>query len=168
MIAVDHEFYQLAEQIGLTLMARTWVLTIAESCTGGGVGQAVTMVPGSSQWFERGFVVYSDVAKQEVLDVNKPTLLRHGAVSEQTAAEMALGALARSHAQIALAVTGIAGPNGGSADKPVGTACFAWCVRDGMPLTETRHFKGDRYAVRQQSVMRALSGVLAMATIQHT
>ncbi len=165
---MDHELYPLAERVGLALKTRGWTLATAESCTGGWAGQAVTMVPGSSQWFERGFFVYSDVAKKEILDVKKTTLQRHGTVSEQTAGEMALGALARSHAQIALAVTGIAGPDGGSADKPVGTVCFAWCVRDGMPLTETRHFKGDRDAVRRQSVTRALSGVLDLSTTRHT
>src|SRR5208282_1570078 len=161
---MDHELYPLAEQVGLALKANGWMLATAESCTGGWVAQAVTMVPGSSQWLECGFIVYTDNAKQEMLGVTAPTLAQYGAVSEPTAREMALGTLARSHAQIALAVTGIAGPDGGSADKPVGTVCFAWCVRGGTPVTETRHFKGDRDAVRRQSVTRALSGVLDLST----
>jgi nicotinamide-nucleotide amidase len=165
---MDHELYRLAEQIGLTLQARGWRLAAAESCTGGWVGQAVTMVAGSSQWFERGFVVYSDVAKQEMLGVQTATLQRHGAVSEQAAAEMAVGALAHSHAQIALAVSGIAGPSGGTADKPVGTVCFAWCVQGGVPVTETRHFAGDRDAVRRQSVVRTLTGVIDLLTTRPT
>jgi len=164
---MDHELYQLAEQAGLALKARGWMLATAESCTGGWAGQAVTMVPGSLQWFERGFIVYTNDAKQEMLGVKKATLDQYGAVSEQTAAEMALGALTHSHAQIALAVTGIAGPDGGSADKPVGTVCFAWCVRDGTPATATHRFLGDRDAVRRQSVARALSGVLDLSTTRH-
>jgi nicotinamide-nucleotide amidase len=165
---VDHELYQLAEQVGLALKARGWMLAIAESCTGGWVGQAVTMVAGSSQWFERGLVVYTDNAKQEMLDVKKTILQRHGAVSEQTATEMALGALAHSQAQIALAITGIAGPSGGTADKPVGTVCFAWCVKGGAPIAETQHFTGDRDAVRRQSVARVLAGVLDLLTTRLT
>src|SRR5882672_2508502 len=111
---MDAELYALAGKVGDALKARKLMLAIAESCTGGWVGQAVTMVPGSSQWFERGFVVYGDNAKQEMLDVKKAMLEQYGAVSEQVAAEMTLGTLVHSHAQIALAVTGIAGPDGGS------------------------------------------------------
>jgi len=165
---MDRELYPLAERVGLALKGRGWVLTVAESCTGGWVGQALTMVPGSSQWFERGFIVYSDLAKQEMLGVKAATLVQHGAVSEPTAKEMALGALAHSRAHVALAVTGIAGPDGGSADKPVGTVCFAWCVKDGTPAAVTHHFTGDRDAVRRQAVARALEGALDMATTRHT
>ena len=165
---MGRELYQLAEQAGMALKARGWMLAVAESCTGGGVGQTLTMVPGSSQWFERGFIVYSDIAKQEMLDVKRTTLARYGAVSEQTATEMALGTLAHSHAQFALAVTGIAGPDGGSADKPVGTVCFAWCAKGGAPVAATHHFAGDRDAVRRQSVARALDGVLDLLTTRPT
>jgi nicotinamide-nucleotide amidase len=132
----------------------------AESCTGGWVAQAVTSIAGSSEWFERGFVTYSNASKQEMLGVRKSTLKRHGAVSEETAREMAAGALKRSRGTIALAVTGVAGPSGGSAAKPVGMVCFAWATRRGRLRSETRRFRGGREAVRRQSVIRALEGVL--------
>jgi nicotinamide-nucleotide amidase len=132
----------------------------AESCTGGWVAQAVTSIAGSSEWFERGFVTYSNASKQEMLGVRKNTLQRHGAVSEETAREMAAGALKRSRGSIALAVTGVAGPSGGSAAKPVGMVCFAWATRRGRLRSETRRFRGGREAVRRQSVIRALEGVL--------
>jgi nicotinamide-nucleotide amidase len=136
------------------------MLATAESCTGGWVAQAVTSVAGSSKWFERGFVTYSNAAKHEVLGVSNKTLKKFGAVSEETAREMARGALARSRASVALAVTGIAGPGGGSAGKPVGTVCFAWAGRRAGVRSETRRFRGGRAAVRRQSVVRALEGVM--------
>jgi nicotinamide-nucleotide amidase len=135
------------------------MLATAESCTGGWVAQAVTSIAGSSKWFERGFVTYSNAAKHEVLGVSRKTLKKFGAVSEETARDMARGALARSRARVALAVTGIAGPGGGSAAKPVGTVCFAWAGRSGV-RSETRRFRGGREAVRRRSVVRALEGVL--------
>jgi nicotinamide-nucleotide amidase len=119
----------------------------------------VTSVAGSSDWFERGFVTYSNDAKRELLGVAEATLKKYGAVSEETAREMALGALAHSKGTVAVSVTGIAGPAGGSAGKPVGTVCFAWAA-GGRARSETRHFKGDRESVRRQSVARALEGVL--------
>lgn len=134
----------------------------AESCTGGWVAQVVTSVAGSSDWFERGFVTYSNDAKREVLGVSGETLKRRGAVSEETAREMAKGALANSKATIALAITGIAGPAGGSAAKPVGTVCFGWARKRGLPVTERRVFTGDREAVRRQSVVHALEKVLEL------
>ena len=149
----------LAKNIGARLKSAGEQLATAESCTGGWVAQVVTAVAGSSAWFERGFVTYSNSAKQELLGVRSETLARHGAVSEETAREMALGALARSKAGVAVAVTGIAGPSGGSPDKPVGTVCFAWADRRGA-RSETRHFSGDRESVRRQSVVHALEGVL--------
>ncbi|HOI51524.1 MAG TPA: CinA family protein, partial [Azonexus sp.] len=121
---------------------------------------AVTEIAGSSAWFERGFVTYSNAAKSELLGVPEITIERHGAVSEATARAMAEGALAHSPAHWAVAITGIAGPAGGSADKPVGTVCFAWAGREGGCLAQTRHFAGDRAAVREQSVRHALSGLL--------
>jgi nicotinamide-nucleotide amidase len=150
---------KLAARLGRRLKARGAKLVTAESCTGGWVAQTVTSIAGSSDWFERGFVTYSNASKQELLGVRRPTLKKHGAVSEETAREMALGALARSKAGVALAVTGIAGPSGGSPDKPVGTVCFAWADRRGA-RSETRHFAGDRESVRRQSVVHALEGVL--------
>lgn len=150
----------LAESLGRALKARQALLVTAESCTGGWAAQAVTAVPGSSEWFERGFVTYSNESKAELLGVRAETLERHGAVSEETAREMALGALAHSRGTLALAVTGVAGPSGGSAAKPVGTVCFAWARRGGAVRSETRHFAGEREAVRRQSVEHALAGAL--------
>jgi nicotinamide-nucleotide amidase len=138
------------------------MLTTAESCTGGWVSQAVTSVAGSSDWFERGFVTYSDAAKQEMLGVSARTLAAHGAVSEETARDMATGALAHSRAQVAVAITGIAGPGGGSPEKPLGMVCFAWAVTDGTISVQTRHFEGDRENVRRQSVIAALQRVLEL------
>jgi len=152
----------LATLVGAKLSARGVMLATAESCTGGWVAQSLTAVAGSSAWFERGFVTYSDAAKQEMLEVSTETLAAHGAVSEHTAREMATNALAHSRAQLAVAITGIAGPGGGSTEKPVGTVCFAWAKNDGALNVETRHFAGDRESVRRQSVMVALQGVLLM------
>jgi nicotinamide-nucleotide amidase len=152
----------LATKVGTKLRARAMLLATAESCTGGWVAQAVTSVAGSSAWFERGFVTYSNAAKTDMLRVKAGTLRVHGAVSEQTAGEMAAGALARSRAQVAVAITGIAGPDGGSAEKPVGTVCFAWAMQNGAARAETRLFKGDRESVRRQSVIAALQGVMEL------
>jgi len=149
----------LAARVGTRLRAKGALLVTAESCTGGWVSQAVTAIAGSSEWFERGFVVYSNAAKEELLGVRRETLQRYGAVSEQTARELALGALARSKGTISVAVTGVAGPSGGSAAKPVGFVCFAWATKAGAK-SETRNFAGDREAVRRESVVRALEGVL--------
>jgi nicotinamide-nucleotide amidase len=150
----------LATRVGAKLKAQGLMLATAESCTGGWVAQAVTAIAGSSDWFERGFVTYSDAAKQEMLGVSAGTVAKHGAVSEETAREMAAGALAHSRAQVAVAITGIAGPGGGSPQKPVGTVCFAWSQRNAVPVAQTRQFKGDRESVRRQSVLAALQGVL--------
>lgn len=155
------ELYLLAERTGAALSERDWMLATAESCTGGWVGEAVTAVPGSSRWYDRGFITYTNTAKQEMLGVREVTLAAYGAVSEATVAEMAAGALVRSHAQVALAISGIAGPGGGSLEKPVGTVCFAWANSDGV-RAETRHFVGDRKAIREQAVIHALNGVLRL------
>ena len=152
----------LATLVGAKLKAQGVMFAAAESCTGGWVAQTVTAIAGSSDWFERGFVTYSDAAKQEMLGVSAGTLAKHGAVSEQTAREMAAGALLYSRAQLALAITGIAGPSGGSPEKPVGTVCFAWLGKKGAPVAQTRQFKGDRESVRRQAVMVALQGVLEL------
>ncbi|GAB4203875.1 MAG: CinA family protein [Tibeticola sp.] len=141
------------------------MLATAESCTGGLIAAACTDLAGSSAWFERGFVTYSNAAKTELLGVDATLIARHGAVSEPVARAMAEGALRHSPAQISIAVTGIAGPTGGSAEKPVGTVWFGWSLRGtGGALrtdTEHRHFTGDRAAVRAQTVAHALAGVLA-------
>jgi nicotinamide-nucleotide amidase len=152
----------LATLVGAKLRAKGLMLATAESCTGGWVAQAVTAIAGSSGWFERGFVTYSDVAKQEMVGVSARTLAAHGAVSEQTAREMVAGALAHSRAQVTVAITGIAGPTGGSPEKPLGLVCFAWAVKGGALRAETRQFKGDRESVRRQSVIAALQGVLEL------
>lgn len=154
--------YRLAEQVGAALKTRGLMLVTAESCTGGWVSEAVTMVPGSSDWFERGFVTYTYISKREMLGVKEATLGRHGAVAEEVVREMAEGALARSHAQVAVAVSGVAGPSGGTPEKPVGTVCIAWAMKDGAPRSETQRYKGDREAVRRQSVAHALKGVLVL------
>jgi len=158
----DPALYRLAEEVGAALKSRGVMLVTAESCTGGWVSAAITMVPGSSEWFERGFVTYTHISKREMLGVTADTLASYGAVSEQTVREMVTGALARSHAQVALAVSGVAGPGGGTPEKPVGTVCFAWGVKDGTPGSETRHFAGDREAVRRLSVEHVLRGVLTL------
>jgi nicotinamide-nucleotide amidase len=120
------------------------------------------MVPGSSDWYERGFITYTYISKREMLGVKQRTLGKYGAVSEQTARDMAAGALKNSHAQVAVSVSGTAGPTGGTRDKPVGTVCFAWALKNGRVASETRRFKGDRRAVRRKAVVRALQGTLEM------
>lgn len=145
-------FMTLAADLGAALLARQLSLVTAESCTGGGVAQAITAIAGSSQWFERGFVTYSNEAKIESLGVHLATLQQYGAVSEAVAREMAEGALQHSHAQIALATTGIAGPDGGTLQKPVGMVCFAWAFIDRPSQTTTQYFSGDRASVQQQAI----------------
>ncbi|MFI4922543.1 MAG: CinA family protein [Burkholderiales bacterium] len=154
--------YKLASRVGKALKTRKLMLVTAESCTGGWLGEAVTMVPGSSDWYERGFITYTYISKREMLGVKQRTLGAYGAVSEQTARDMAAGALKNSHAQVAVSVSGTAGPAGGTRDKPVGTVCFAWALKNGRIESETRHFKGDRRAVRRKAVVRALQGTLEM------
>lgn len=149
----------LAGELATALLAAGQTLATAESCTGGWVGQVLTAIAGSSVWYERGFITYSDAAKQEHLGVPGELLARHGAVSEETARAMAVGTLAASCADWALAVTGIAGPSGGSPEKPVGTVCFAWAPRGGVPTSRTCHLAGDRRAVRAQAVAIALQGL---------
>jgi nicotinamide-nucleotide amidase len=159
---------RLAMEVGRALKSTGRLLVTAESCTGGWVGEAVTAIAGSSDWFDRGFITYSNAAKREVLGLAAATLDQYGAVSEETAREMALGALKHSRAQIAVAITGVAGPGGGSADKPVGTVCFAW-AKDDITLRSERHLlNGDRTDVRRQSVLIALRGILAMSSSNET
>jgi len=155
----------LAGRLGSLLLANGQRLATAESCTGGWVAQCLTAIAGSSAWFDRGFVTYSDQAKHEMLGVGIDTLAAHGAVSAATAAAMATGALLHSHADWALSVTGVAGPSGGSPEKPVGTVCFAWAGPDGRIDTERRRFAGDRQAVRAQSAAHALAGLLERAAL---
>jgi nicotinamide-nucleotide amidase len=150
----------LARRVGARLKKRALKLATAESCTGGWIAQAVTAIAGSSDWFERGFVTYSNRSKRELLGVRGRTLSRYGAVSEETAREMASGALERSRAQVAIAVTGVAGPGGGTRKKPVGTVCFAWSSRRRVAQSVTRRFPGTRESVRRRSVAFALQGLL--------
>jgi nicotinamide-nucleotide amidase len=150
----------LSALLGARLKEKGLFAATAESCTGGWAAQAITSVSGSSDWFDRGFVTYSNDAKREMLGVRKETLERYGAVSEETAREMASGALAASRAQVALAITGVAGPTGGTPAKPVGMVCFAWALPGGRVESTTKQFDGDRESVRRQSVVFALEGVL--------
>jgi nicotinamide-nucleotide amidase len=149
----------LVTRVAARLADRGYKLVTAESCTGGWVAEAMTSISGSSAWFERGFVTYSDESKVELLGVRPETLARYGAVSEETAREMAAGALERSRAQIAVAITGIAGPTGGTPEKPVGMVCFAWAQLAGVSDGTRRQFGGDRESVRRQSVFTALEGL---------
>ena len=150
----------LAARVGAALESRGDRLATAESCTGGWVAQAITAIAGSSAWFDRGFVTYSNDAKQDMLGVDAATLDAQGAVSEATVREMAVGALGFSQAEWALAISGVAGPTGGSRSKPVGTVCFAWAGPDDLLEAETMHFDGDRRAVREQAAAHALRGLL--------
>ena len=152
----------LAASLGTALTRLGWAIASAESCTGGWAAQAMTAIAGSSVWFERGFVTYSNESKMEMLGVRNATLERFGAVSEETVSEMAAGALEHSRAQAAFAISGIAGPSGGSDSKPVGTVCFAWAVADQPVRTETRFFEGDRCRIRMQSVAYVLSQMQAL------
>ena len=150
----------LASQLGRELLARELMVATAESCTGGLVAAALTDVAGSSAWFERGFVTYSNHAKVELLGIAPDLIETHGAVSEDVARAMADGAVLESRAQVAVSITGIAGPGGGTRDKPVGTVCFGWAVMEEPVQSETVRFAGDRAAVREQSVRHALGGLL--------
>ena len=147
-------------QISLRLLKHRHMLATAESCTGGLIAAACTDLAGSSQWFERGFVTYSNAAKTQMLGVPAVLIEQHGAVSEAVARAMADGALNHSQAQVSLAVTGVAGPTGGSDDKPVGTVWFAWCVA-GETHSEMQHFAGDRGTVRAATLRYALQRLLA-------
>lgn len=160
----DHNYHEqlheYARHLGSCLQRAGIKIVTAESCTGGGVSYMLTAVSGSSNWFERGFVVYSNVAKQQMLGVSAEVLSSYGAVSEETAMEMARGAIQYSAADVAIAVTGIAGPGGGTEEKPVGTVCFAWCTRDGQSFSTRTRFEGDRARVRDMAIGLALQGAL--------
>ena len=152
----------LAAQVGEALKSHGLMLATAESCTGGAVAMDITDIGGSSAWFERGFITYANDAKREMLGVAQETLARYGAVSEAVVREMVAGALRHSHAQVALAVSGIAGPSGGAPDKPVGTVWFAWGIKGGQCLAQLHHLSGNRAEIRAQSVHIALQGVLEL------
>jgi nicotinamide-nucleotide amidase len=150
----------LVATLATTLKQQGIKLVTAESCTGGGVAQAVTRLPGSSDWFDRGLVTYSNQSKHEMLGVSSRTLETAGAVSEATVREMAEGALRHSRAQVSVAVSGIAGPGGASPGKPVGTVCLAWASLQQSPSSTTLHFPGDRTEVRRRAVIAAIQGLL--------
>jgi nicotinamide-nucleotide amidase len=158
---MNEDTLRLCEELAPRLLAMRWMLATAESCTGGLIAAACTDLSGSSNWFERGFVTYSNAAKSEMLGVDAALIAQHGAVSEVVARAMAFGAIRHSHAQVSVAVTGVAGPTGGSAEKPVGTVWFGFQV-DGQLTSETRRFEGDRAAVRQATVQHALTRLLQL------
>ncbi|GHA74790.1 CinA family protein [Cognatilysobacter bugurensis] len=160
----DADLRHLAERLGQVAVARHDTVVTAESCTGGWIGKTLTDITGSSVWFDCSLVAYSYEAKQALLGVNPHTLEQHGAVSRETAVEMVSGALVHSGATLAVAVTGIAGPGGGTADKPVGTVWVAWKRRGGYPRAEVFHFDGDREAVRRATVATALEGLIELST----
>jgi nicotinamide-nucleotide amidase len=153
------DIIELAAKTGRALQAKGLLLATAESCTGGGVAQAITEIAGSSDWFECGFITYSNASKTEMLDVPAALFAQHGTVSEEIAAAMAEGALSNSNAHVTLSTTGIAGPGGAVPGKPVGTICFGWAMGDNTH-TERLVFSGDRHAVREQTVRHALQGLL--------
>ena len=156
---LDLQISQLAAELGTLLQAHAWQVTTAESCTGGGIAEAITRIAGSSAWFEAGFVVYSNAQKTRQLGVSEALLTAHGAVSEPVVCAMVQGALQLANAQWGVAVSGIAGPGGGSEHKPVGTVWLAWAGPGGIEAQRFL-FSGDRHAVRQQSVVCALQGLL--------
>lgn len=157
---MDHSIDQLIIQLSKKLITREWKIATAESCTGGGLAYALTQMPGSSNWFERGFVTYSNTSKEDMLGVNPATLTTFGAVSEETAREMAEGALRHSQAQISIAITGIAGPDGGSKAKPVGTIWIGLASINTITQTFLRNFSGNREAIREQTILSALEYLL--------
>lgn len=158
-VPTDEALRQLAEEVAGLMRERKLMLVTAESCTGGFIAKVLTDLPGSSSWFDAGVVTYSYEAKEALLGVNPRTLERTGAVSEETVLEMVSGALARFGAGAAVAVTGIAGPGGGTEDKPVGTVWIGWKRRGGYAHAKVFHFGGDRDAIRRQTVAAALSGL---------
>ena len=156
---MDHELFTLAQLVGQALQAQQKMLVTAESCTGGWIAQVLTDVSGSSLWFDRGFVTYSNAAKIQMLGVKPETLERYGAVSAQTVTEMVTGALLHSDADVAIAVTGIAGPSGGTEEKPVGTVFIAWASKASGYKVIQESLSGDRQAIRRQTVLIALKGL---------
>jgi len=158
----DALMLEMAERLGQALLRHRLRLATAESCTGGGLANAITAIPGSSQWFERGFITYSNEAKLEMLSVPHEMLASHGAVSEPTAASMAIGVLVHTPADVAASITGIAGPDGGTPEKPVGTVCLGWSRRRGRTHTAKVLFEGDRTRIREQAILTAMQGLLDM------
>ena len=152
---------EVAARVGQVLKARNLLLATAESCTGGGIAHSITEIAGSSEWFDCGFVTYSNASKNELLDIPEALIAQHGAVSEEIAGAMAEAAVANSNSSVAVSTTGIAGPGGAVPGKPVGTVCFGWRVGD-QTFTERKVFGGDRHSVREQSVIHSLQGLIRL------
>ena len=161
-MSTELELKQLSGTLGRELQLKHLKLAVAESCTGGWLSEVITSVSGSSNWFDRGFVVYTNKAKQELLHVSEAMLEQFGAVSEQVVEAMAIGALNNSHADVGVAITGIAGPSGGTEEKPVGLIWFGFSVKDESVKTYHRHFNGDRESIRQQAVKFALKKLIEL------
>ena len=166
MLMTSSSTQGLVSQLASALLKKQWHLSTAESCTGGLVAAAITALAGSSDWFERGYVTYSNSAKSEDIHVSPELIAQHGAVSDQVARAMAVGAKQSSHAEVALSITGIAGPTGGSAQKPVGTVCFAWILANDAIHSETKLFSGNRQEVRQQAYEFSLKRLLELLLIK--
>lgn len=156
----EEQIEEMAKRLGELLAQHDYSLVTAESCTGGGLSEIITRIAGSSGWFDRAYVTYSNAAKVEMIGVSEETLNSFGAVSENTAIEMAEGALNNSHADLSVSITGIAGPGGGSPEKPVGMVCFAWSNRQGETRSTEIIFQGDRQTIRQQACLLAMQGLL--------
>lgn len=159
-MSVNQTELELAQELGEQLLAHHWYCAVAESCTGGRLAAAITEIPGSSQWFDRGFITYTNQAKIDLLGVADTILSTDGAVSEATVRAMAIGALKESDADLTCAISGVAGPGGGSIEKPVGLVWIAWASRDGVTEAASYYFKGDRFTVRTQAVEAALDGLI--------
>ena len=158
---MTEDITQLAQRLGNKLSTKGWQITCAESCTGGGVGYAITSISGSSAWFKKGFITYSNDAKQELLGVSEDTLIQHGAVSAQTVEKMAKGAAKKANAEVAIAISGVAGPGGGTLNKPVGTVWFGFYI-NGQSISQKLMITGDRQAVRIKAIEYALSSALVL------
>ncbi len=156
------ELESLSSELGALLNKKNYFFTTAESCTGGWVGQSLTSVPGSSSWYGCGFITYSNIAKHKILEVSKDTLNNHGAVSQEVVEEMVIGALNKSRANLGVAISGIAGPGGGTPERPVGTVCLAWKLNNLPPLSITEVFDGSREEVRFKSVSKALEEAISL------
>jgi nicotinamide-nucleotide amidase len=157
-----NDLHEVTQELASVLIKNNWCLSTAESCTGGMVAASITELAGSSEWFERGYVTYSNQAKSQDIDVSQNLIEQHGAVSDQVARAMALGAKQNSGSDIALSITGIAGPTGGSPEKPVGTVCFAWLLANDQMISETKYFEGDRQKIRQQACDFSLRKLLSL------
>jgi nicotinamide-nucleotide amidase len=160
----NNDLHEITRELARVLIKNHWHLSTAESCTGGMVAASITDLTGSSEWFERGYVTYSNQSKSEDIDVSQNLIEQHGAVSDQVARAMALGAKQNSGSDLSLSITGIAGPTGGCPEKPIGTVCFAWVLANDQIVSETKHFEGNRQQIRQQACDFSLRKLLSLAT----